>query len=73
MKVDERIMNECLADMFEHGGKPNMLVMSEGFVRWYRRYVLSGVIATEAKKARARQTKAARRRNRGRGAFARFR
>ena len=73
MKISDQAVNNLLSEMFRLGGKPNMLPITHHGEHWLRRYVFSGVIATKAKRVHTQRVKAARRRNRGRGSFARFR
>jgi len=73
LRVTTRPLADLLADCWLRGGTPNMLRMGPVQTRLYRRWIQSGALATVAKRNHARATKGARRRNRGRGTFARCR
>ena len=66
-------IESVLLDAYLNGGNANTLKLSDRAVTYLKRWVLSGVIATEEKRHRVRAVKGARRRNRGRAPFARFR
>lgn len=66
-------IESVLLDLYQNGGNANTLKLSDRAVIYLKRWVLSGVIATEEKRDHDRATRSARRRNRGRAKFARCR
>ena len=73
INVDEEYLGTVLRDAYTGGGKPSLMRFSEPAAKWYRRWIKSGDLYTAYKREHRRVVKAARRRNRGRGPFARRR
>ena len=69
--LTEGLLNDLLADMYAVGGRPNMIRASPAYVEFHRKWIQSGRLVTQEKRAHRKRVKAARRRNRGRAPFCR--